>query len=146
MADACVAEAQTRSDRHRIGLRAPSSLRAQLDAPRLEQVLTNLLDNAVKYSPQGGDVDVALSEAADGTIEIAVRDFGSGIVPERRERIFERFYRAHEHDYAGGMGLGLYISKQIVELHGGTLRAEFPEDGGTRFVVDLPRVDAAPPV
>jgi signal transduction histidine kinase len=72
------------------------------------------------------------------TFSIAVRDHGLGIPPEKREHIFERFYQAHGDGYRSGLGLGLYISSQIVELHGGRIAAEFPEDGGSRFVVRLP--------
>jgi signal transduction histidine kinase len=70
-----------------------------------------------------------------------VRDHGLGIPPEHRPHIFDRFYQAHAGGpltSMAGMGLGLYISRQIVELHGGTIDAEFPDDGGTRFVVMLP--------
>ena len=80
------------------------------------------------------DVTVACH---DGTVEIAVTDRGIGIPPEHRERVFDRFHQANE---AGrGMGLGLYISRQIVELHGGRLLAEHPREGGTRMVLRLPR-------
>src|SRR5919201_1410239 len=136
LVEACVAEAQARTDRHRLSQQGPPTLLANIDSLRLEQVLTNLLDNAMKYS-LGGDIDVTLAEPRDGGVELAVRDHGAGIPPDRRERIFERFYRAHEHDHSSGMGLGLYISRQIVELHGGELRAEFPPDGGSRFTITL---------
>jgi signal transduction histidine kinase len=80
----------------------------------------------------------------DGVAELAVRDHGLGIPPERRERLFERFYQAHADGHRSGMGLGLYLCRQIVGQHGGTLRAEFPEDGGTRFVLALPLGPADP--
>jgi signal transduction histidine kinase len=106
----------------------------------VEQVLTNLVDNAIKYSPEGGPISVRLSRA-DGCFTVEVRDRGVGVTPEHRAHIFDRFYQGQ----AGGpltgmagMGLGLYISRQIVELHGGTIRAEFPDEGGTCFVVTLP--------
>ena len=67
-----------------------------------------------------------------------MHDRGVGIPPELREHIFERFYQGHAAEYGSGMGLGLYISRQIVELHGGTITAEFPADGGTCIVVTLP--------
>jgi signal transduction histidine kinase len=73
-----------------------------------------------------------------GTLHIEVADRGLGIAPEHRERVFDRFYRAHPDHRISGMGLGLYISRQIVELHGGTLKAQHPERGGTRMVVRLP--------
>jgi len=105
----------------------------------LEQVLANLLDNAVKYSPNGGGVGVALTEVDNEWVEISVRDWGLGIPPERRDNLFDRFYQAHSEGHYGGLGLGLYVSQQIVELHGGTICAEFPSDGGSRFIVRLPR-------
>jgi signal transduction histidine kinase len=106
---------------------------------RLEQVLTNLLDNAIKYSPEGTEVEVTLAPVESDMVELTVRDHGSGIPVENREQLFQRFYQAHANGHQGGMGLGLYISRQIVELHGGTIDAEFPTDGGTRFVVRLPQ-------
>jgi excisionase family DNA binding protein len=132
-----VSSARTWSDQHEIVLSAPNSLLAEVDPLRLEQVLTNLLDNAIKYSPDGGRIEVTLLRLG-ATAELSVRDFGLGIPPEQRERIFDRFYQAHANGYLSGMGLGLHIAREIVELHGGTIRAEFPPDGGTRLVVTLP--------
>jgi len=71
-------------------------------------------------------------------VHIVVRDRGIGIPPEKRGEIFGRFYQAHAEDHRSGLGLGLYISGQIVALHDGQIVAEFPPDGGTRFVVALP--------
>lgn len=129
---------QTSSDRHAIALQRPATLMASIDPLRLEQVLTNLLDNAIKYSPAGSPVDVLLTDCPGGVAEVAVRDRGLGIPPEQRGQIFDRFYQAHGNGYRSGLGLGLYICRQIVELHGGEIRAEFPPDGGTCFVVRLP--------
>lgn len=126
------------SSQHTITLTLPPSLEAPVDPLRLEQVLTNLLDNAIKYSPDGGPIDVVLSQPEPAAVELSVRDRGLGIPPEKREQIFERFYQAHGDGHMGGLGLGLYISHQIVKLHGGEIRAEFPPDGGTRFIVHLP--------
>jgi signal transduction histidine kinase len=108
-------------------------------------VLTNLLDNAIKYSPDGGRIEVEAA-AGSGEVCLTVRDHGVGIPPEERERVFERFYRAHAGRpgaagaVAGGMGIGLYLTRQIVELHGGRVRADAPGDGagGTSVVVTLP--------
>jgi signal transduction histidine kinase len=120
-------------------LHSPAAVRIYADPLRIEQVLTNLLDNAIKFSPQGGPVDVEVGSPDPGTARLAVRDRGIGIPPEHRGQLFERFYQAEAAGtYAAGMGLGLYISRQIVELHGGCITAEFPHDGGTRFVVTLP--------
>lgn len=75
-------------------------------------------------------------------VVIAVSDRGPGIPVIQRSQLFHRFHQAHHSTHAVGLGLGLYISRQIVELHGGTIQAEFPSDGGTRFVVRLPRTPA----
>ncbi|HEY8746246.1 MAG TPA: ATP-binding protein [Chloroflexota bacterium] len=135
-----VSSARTWSDQREIVYSSPRSLLALVDPLRLEQVLTNLLDNAIKYSPDGGRIEVTLARST-ATAELSVRDFGLGIPPEQRERIFDRFYQAHANGYLSGMGLGLHIAREIVDLHNGTIRAEFPADGGTRLVVTLP-VDA----
>src|SRR5207249_10538132 len=110
---------------------------AYVDPLRIDQAITNLVDNAIKYSPDGGEIRVDLAQPTKDTIEIAVTDRGIGIAPEHRSRIFERFYRAHGAYHLAGIGLGLYITRQIVELHGGQVHAEFPDEGGTRFVIQL---------
>jgi PAS domain S-box-containing protein/excisionase family DNA binding protein len=133
-----VSSARARADGHVIALTAPSSLEADVDPLRIEQVLTNLLDNATKYSPEGGPIEVVVSGPTGDRMEIAVRDHGLGIPLEKRALIFERFYQAHGNGHKSGLGLGLYVSRQIVELHGGEITAEFPPDGGSRFVVRLP--------
>jgi signal transduction histidine kinase len=133
-----VSVARTGSDRHTIDLSAPPSLEATVDPLRIEQVLTNLLDNAVKFSPEGGRIEVMLAPADPAAAELSVRDHGLGIPPEKRGRIFERFYQAHASGHRSGLGLGLYICRRIVEAHGGDIRAEFPADGGACFTVRLP--------
>ena len=139
LVESVVSSIQGNTDQHQLTLHSPPSLTAVVDPLRLEQVVTNLVDNAVKYSPRGGEVHVEVDEPDAETVRISVRDHGIGIPRERRARIFDRFYQAHGESYFGGMGLGLYISREIVILHGGDIGAEFPEDGGTRFVVSLPR-------
>jgi PAS domain S-box-containing protein len=129
---------QASTSRHRLVMQAPAALEAVVDPLRFEQVLTNLLDNAVKFSPPGELIHVDLSVTSIGMLRLAVTDRGAGIPPEGLSRIFERFYQAHAGQYASGMGLGLYISRQIVEQHGGSIHAELPAEGGTRFVVILP--------
>jgi PAS domain S-box-containing protein len=131
---------------HTLVARLPNDLWLAIDPLRIEQVVTNLIDNAIKYSPEGGQIDVTLScDVPTGTVQVAVRDRGLGVPPEHRPHIFDRFYQAHAGGpltSMAGMGLGLYISRQIVELHGGSIDAEFPDDGGTRFVVRLPLAEA----
>jgi len=128
---------QLGASRHTIVLQAPPGLQAYVDPLRIDQAITNLVDNAIKYSPDGGEIRVDLAQPTKDTIEIAVTDRGIGIAPEHRSRIFERFYRAHGAYHLAGIGLGLYITRQIVELHGGQVHAEFPDEGGTRFVIQL---------
>ena len=125
---------------HTLVLRAQPGLTAVVDPVRFEQVVTNLLDNAIKYSPSGGEVEVELA-TDERRLRLAVRDHGIGISEEHRQRIFERFYQARATDALqgrGGVGLGLYVCHEIVRLHGGTLRAEAPPDGGTRVIAELP--------
>ena len=127
---------------HTLVARLPNQLWASIDPLRIEQVVTNLIDNAIKYSPEGGQIDLSLERENGDMARITVRDRGVGVPPEHRAHIFDRFYQAHAGGALtsmAGMGLGLYISRQIVELHNGTIEAEFPDDGGTRFVVRLPR-------
>lgn len=115
---------------------------AEVDPLRLEQVLTNLLDNCIQFSPDGSEIKIEL--AADGDrLSITVRDRGLGIALEHRELVFERFYQAHQRPHSPGLGLGLYICKQIVELHGGTIAAIGPADDGATVVITLPL--SAPP-
>jgi PAS domain S-box-containing protein len=133
----------------------PEPVVAEVDALRLEQVLTNLIDNAIRYSPGGGEIEVSVQrtkrsglgsgaapgragDEGDTVVTLAVRDHGMGIPEAKRAGIFERFYQAHGEGHRSGLGLGLFISKEIVELHGGHIGVEFPEDGGTRFVVEIP--------
>lgn len=133
---------RTRVDRHCLVERSPSSAMALVDPLRLEQVVVNLLDNAIKFSPDGGVIEVDLSMPTPEQVRIAVRDHGIGIPPEHRHRVFERLYQIEGNGTprgaCSGMGLGLYISRHIVELHGGRIEAESPSDSGTRFVVTLP--------
>jgi signal transduction histidine kinase len=113
-------------------------LAARLDPFRLEQALANLLHNAIKYTPPGGAIEVVLSQPRPDQIKIEVRDNGPGIPPEARESVFDRFASVNASGPTRGLGLGLYLSRQIVQLHGGELDLESPPEGGTRFVVRMP--------
>lgn len=117
-----------------------------VDPLRIDQVLTNLLDNALKYSPQGGPVRVIAREA-DGGVEVRVEDSGIGLPPGSEERIFEPFGRAPNAVGSNlpGMGLGLYVCRNIVERHGGRIWAASPgENAGATFAFWLPGDPAAP--
>jgi PAS domain S-box-containing protein len=137
-----VEAARTQLKEHTLVARLPDELLVFVDPLRVEQVVTNLIDNAIKYSPDGGQIDVVLATCGDEAVQLSIRDHGVGVPPEHRAHIFDRFYQAHAGGpltSMAGMGLGLYISRQIVEQHGGTIEAEFPDEGGTNVVVTLPR-------
>ena len=146
LVDALVEQLAPRAAEKKIQLdvaRPLATVRVSGNADRLAQVVQNLLDNAVKYTPAGGMVRVALTEAK-GRATFAVADSGPGIPAEDLGRIFERFYqvdraRGRSAD-SRGVGLGLAIVKEIVTRHGGTIRAESVVGIGTRFVVELPGV------
>jgi signal transduction histidine kinase len=112
---------------------------AAVDPVRLEQVMANLIDNAVRYSPDGGPIDISVAPQLEDWVVLSVRDWGLGIPEEHRAHVFDRFHQAHGVSYRSGMGLGLHISREIVALHGGEITATFPEDGGSHFTVRLPR-------
>ncbi len=124
--------------------RAGSELRLDLengvlghwDRFRLEQVLTNLIGNAIKYGA-GGPIDIRLRKANASALVI-VEDRGIGIPPDALDRIFGRFERSSGTENFSGLGLGLFITREIVEQHGGSIHAENREGGGARFVVELP--------
>ncbi|HZT53530.1 MAG TPA: ATP-binding protein, partial [Gaiellaceae bacterium] len=108
------------------------------DRARLRQVLANLIDNAVKYSPEGGEVRVSAS-ASNGTVRIAVQDEGPGIPPSQQERIFEKFGRAEVPGGSKpGTGLGLFIARSIAEAHGGSLEVSSGPEPGSTFTLTLP--------
>jgi len=127
----------------------PNLPKIHADGPRIEQVLVNLIHNAVKFTPPGGDVllsaDVVSAtspdgetEAGAGVVRFAVRDSGAGIPADDVPRIFERFYRVDKARAGGGTGLGLSISKHLVESHGGHIWAESVEGEGSTFYFTLP--------
>ena len=128
---------------HTVQLEADASVgRIQVDVEKLTQVLTNLLDNALKYSPKGSRIMVAARTLdRGGEVELAVRDNGPGIPAADLPHIFERFYRVEKGRAreSGGTGLGLSIVKHIVQLHGGRVWAESEVGKGTAIIVRLPR-------
>jgi signal transduction histidine kinase len=110
---------------------------------RLEQVVQNLLTNAIKYSPDGGPVVLRVERLAD-QVRLQVTDSGIGVPEADQPQLFQRFYRASNTDtqYLSGMGIGLYVVREIVTLHGGTVGVESCEGEGSTFTVCLP-LDAA---
>jgi len=119
----------------------PAGLTAQADADRLQQVLFNLVENAIKYGRNNGCVIVGGGEATGNKIEMWVRDDGPGIPAESRERVFERFYRVDRarSRETGGTGLGLSIVKHIVQAHGGEVWLKSEMGAGTTFHFTLPK-------
>ena len=117
------------------------------DASRLQQVMWNLLTNAIKFTPAGGRIQVTLARSGDAQVRLAVTDSGEGIKPDFLPHVFERFRQADATSTRrhGGLGLGLAIVKQLVEMHGGTIRAESLGEGrGATFTVMLPVASSRP--
>jgi two-component system phosphate regulon sensor histidine kinase PhoR len=116
------------------------------DLPRLEQVLVNLIHNAVKFTPPGGEITLAAAPLSpvgrgaggEGVIRFSVRDTGPGIPADDLPRIFERFYRVDRSRSGGGTGLGLSIARHLVEAHGGKIWAESREGEGSTFFFTIP--------
>ena len=131
---------RSQSLKHAINLDAPSSIsQVNADPDKIEQVITNLVDNALKYSPSGGVVTVTL-KSHPRKVEFSVNDQGVGIPEDHLPYIFEKFHRVDNQATReiGGTGLGLYVSKSIIEAHGGTIWAESRPDEGSTFHFTLP--------
>jgi PAS domain S-box-containing protein len=137
------AEASFRADQYRIvpafSRRLP---KVNIDAKRIRQVLDNLIDNAVKYSPPGSEIAIS-AEKSGNELLISVTDQGPGIPPEELTNVFERMYRIEQRLYSGadGIGLGLYICQKLVESHGGRIWAESTPGKGSTFKLTLPLTD-----
>ncbi|MHB8707758.1 MAG: two-component system histidine kinase PnpS [Desulfuromonadales bacterium] len=123
----------------RLTVDCPANLRCRANAPLLEQALVNLIDNAIKYSSEGGKVQLAAHPVEEG-LEITVRDFGCGIERQHLPRLFERFYRVDKarSRKQGGTGLGLAIVKHIIQAHGGQVRVDSTPGEGSLFTITLP--------
>ncbi len=134
-----VSDMQRTTSRHEIVFARLGTVHLTGDRERLTQVMSNLVGNAIKYSPDGGPIHVTVSAGA-GEAVCSVSDRGVGVPETRRAGLFGRFYRAHsrsDHEY-GGIGAGLYLAKCIVEAHKGTVTYESREGGGSTFTVRLP--------
>jgi signal transduction histidine kinase len=136
--DAGARLAQGRGVTMRLGAVAPATVTG--DALALGRALLNLVDNAVRYTPAGGKVEIS-ARPTDGWVELAVRDTGPGIAPADRERVFQPFVRLDAAGAGGtkGTGLGLAIARSVVVAHGGTLTLEPTPGAGSRFTIRLPR-------
>ncbi len=141
------ARLQVTSERHPIAIHAAQEhIVAEADPLRIEQVLGNLITNAIKYSPEGGRIDLTLREDPQAdTVELYVEDQGIGIPAHQQARIFGRFERADNARKIDGTGLGLYICRALVEQHGGRIWFESVEDQGSTFFIALPMDQAVVP-
>ena len=113
------------------------SQRGKWDRLRLDQIVTNLLSNAMKYG-SGEPIEVAMTGTPEA-VRLEVRDHGIGIAPEHQSRIFDRFERAVSGRHYGGLGLGLWIVRQILDALGGSIRVRSAPGEGSTFTVELPR-------
>jgi signal transduction histidine kinase len=119
-----------------VEVRLPGGVAGHWDRFRIEQVLINLLTNAARYG-EGRPIEIELRDGG-GSAELSIRDHGKGIAQEDQERIFQRFERAISPNEVSGLGLGLYIARQIVEAHRGSLQVTSEPGQGARFVMTLP--------
>ncbi len=120
-----------------LSVRAPEHLTVTADRDRLRQALANLVDNAIKYTPSGGRVEVTAGQTA-GTVSISVRDTGAGIAEHEIPRIWDRLYRGDQSRATRGLGLGLNLVRASVEAQGGTVAVESQPGRGSTFTITLP--------
>jgi signal transduction histidine kinase len=141
LARTAIGNAQASTKQHQIRLSVLGTLQSGWwDPIRLEQVLANLLSNAIKYSPAGGPIDVTIKGLPD-QVRVTVADRGSGIASEALVSVFDLFYRARDTErHAQGLGLGLYITRSLVEAQGGRIEVESEPGRGTAFRFALPYV------
>lgn len=135
--------APEQGQQHQLQLVATGPVMGEWDRARLDQVLTNLISNAAKYSPEGGEITVEIALTPDHQAQLIVRDQGIGISTEDQQQLFKPFFRGSlSQGSIGGTGLGLYIVRQIVEGHGGTISVSSASGIGSAFKVVLPLMGA----
>jgi signal transduction histidine kinase len=125
---------------HSLSVEAPPKSWVRADAARLRQVLTNILGNAIKYTPEGGSIDLTAAPSRhDGRewLDIVIEDTGPGIRPEEIDRIFEPYYRIAETESEAGSGLGLSIASELIRQMGGNLEVTSEPGSGSKFTVRL---------
>ena len=152
-----VVQSSTTTQAHTIACLLESGEQSYLvegDSARLQQIIANLVDNAIKYSPFGGPITVGLRRCADSEgkpiVEVCIQDKGMGVPPDAQPRLFERFYRAPNsiESQTRGIGLGLYIVAQLIQMHGGAIHVE--SNGvlgeGSCFIFTLPALERKPEI
>ena len=132
-----VKEMQDISKKHQLVVKTRGQGVVWADKDRIQQVLINLISNAIKYSPKGGKVIISLLKMT-GTTQVSVRDYGIGISPENRRKIFSRFFRVSEEGIYPGLGIGLFISSEIIKRHKGKMWVESTLGKGSTFYFSLP--------
>jgi signal transduction histidine kinase len=133
-----VAEMQMVTKQHLITVQGETKVTVNADKERLEQVMTNLLSNAIKYSPEADKIEVSVGTRSKKAF-VEVRDYGIGINRDHQRKIFERFYRVQESsDHFSGLGIGLYISDEIIQRHGGRIGLRHRKGPGSTFYFEIP--------
>ena len=140
-----LADLQPLSGMHRLLYQPCSNVRVWADRERIGQVLTNLVSNAIKYSPKGGGITIECDPEGEEMIAVKVQDQGIGIPAAQQEKIFDRFFRINNKntETLPGIGLGLFITAGIIQQHGGAIRVESEENKGSTFVFTLPLDEVA---
>lgn len=143
LAEKVTAIMRTHTSKHELVVIAPAApVTIEADPDKCEQILINLLSNGIKYAPDGGLIEVLVTDGGK-TVELAVRDRGLGMSRAQAERVFDKFYRIGDgprpHADAAGTGLGLYLTRALVNAHGGSIRVESAPGEGSTFTVTLPR-------
>ncbi|MBS1520160.1 MAG: PAS domain-containing protein [Bacteroidetes bacterium] len=139
--DEVLTESRVLSNTHSLRLESTGELTVNADRAKIGQVISNLVNNAIKYSPRGSYV-ILQCKANDGDVVVSVTDEGIGIKPKDQEKIFQRFYRAEEDEYRNisGFGIGLYLSSEIIQQHKGKIWVKSTEGEGSTFYFSLPVV------
>jgi signal transduction histidine kinase len=122
----------------RLACDAPGNFSISGDNRLIQRMIANLLDNAIKYTPAGGSIEMTVNTVNDDTVAITVKDTGIGISEKDRPRIFERFYRCDPSRSAAGIGLGLSFARAIARAHGGDIKVTSTPDQGSTFAVTFP--------
>jgi PAS domain S-box-containing protein len=138
LADDCINSMQAATDKHKIIRKGKTGRIVNGDRDRIEQVINNFLSNAIKYSPEEGDIEVTVSEE-NGKVRLSVKDNGIGIPEEHQDKVFDRFYRVDDniHNFTG-LGIGLYISQQIIRQHHGNVGVKSRPGEGSEFYFTIP--------
>jgi signal transduction histidine kinase/HAMP domain-containing protein len=145
MIRAAVAAAQVKSNRHTIVARLSDGVtEVEWDRGYIEQVIVNLLENAIRYSPNGGDIELSI-EASETRVAFSIRDQGIGIPEEEQPKLFQPYFRhrAAREVASEGLGIGLFLAREIVHAHGGKMHVKSVPGAGSTFTVELPRASSA---